>query len=144
MVLRRRSAVQPSSGVDTARARAGAPPLRNRWFVDSPLEGNGFKLLVPRQIGGGFKASLALLGGGIPVVFPTGRICIAPGWQSRAPRTSASDRVAPRYSGRLAVRRENSRSGHLQSRLSEAFQPRRWVLVSRSEHFPEPQAGLGN
>src|SRR6516165_1708468 len=25
-----------------------APPPRNRWFVDSPLEGDGFELVVPR------------------------------------------------------------------------------------------------
>jgi len=30
---------------------------RNRWFVDSPLEGNGFELLVPRETGKGFEAS---------------------------------------------------------------------------------------
>src|SRR6516165_11512211 len=28
-----------------------APPLRNQKFVDSPVEGNGFELPVPRQIG---------------------------------------------------------------------------------------------
>src|SRR6516165_9153629 len=30
---------------------------RNRKFVDSPLERNGFELPVPRQIGNGFEAS---------------------------------------------------------------------------------------
>jgi len=33
-----------------------APPLRNRKFVDSLLEGSGFELSVPRQIGNGFEA----------------------------------------------------------------------------------------
>src|SRR6516164_2190238 len=37
-----------------------APPPRNRWFVDSPLEGNGFEISVPRQIGSGFEASVGL------------------------------------------------------------------------------------
>jgi len=37
-----------------------APPPRNRWFVDSPLEGNGFEISVPRQIGSGFVASVGL------------------------------------------------------------------------------------
>jgi len=34
------------------RARWGdlAPPLRNRWFADSPLEGNGFEISVPRWL----------------------------------------------------------------------------------------------
>ena len=27
-----------------------APPMRDRWFADSPLEGNGFELSVPRAI----------------------------------------------------------------------------------------------
>src|SRR6516165_6096033 len=33
------------------RARCGnlAPPLRNRWFADSPLEGDGFELPVRRR-----------------------------------------------------------------------------------------------
>ena len=40
------------------RARWGdlAPPLRNRWFADSPLEGTGFELPVPRPIGNNFEA----------------------------------------------------------------------------------------
>jgi hypothetical protein len=56
---------QPASGGAVARAhpetrvRIGsarplpadlAPPLRNRWFADSPLEGSGFELLVPRCV----------------------------------------------------------------------------------------------
>ena len=31
-----------------------APPLRNRWFADSPLEGDGFELLVLRHESRGF------------------------------------------------------------------------------------------
>ena len=33
-------------------ARCGdlAPPLRNRWFADSPLEGAGLELMVPQSI----------------------------------------------------------------------------------------------
>ena len=27
-----------------------AQPLRNRWFADSPLEGDGFEPSVPRQL----------------------------------------------------------------------------------------------
>jgi hypothetical protein len=30
---------------------------RNRWFVDSPLKGNGFELSVPHETGSGFEAS---------------------------------------------------------------------------------------
>jgi hypothetical protein len=30
--------------------------LRNRKFADSPLEGSGFELSVPRQIANGFEA----------------------------------------------------------------------------------------
>src|SRR5262249_7700550 len=33
------------------------PPPRNRWFADSLLEGNGFEISVPRQIGSGFDRS---------------------------------------------------------------------------------------
>ena len=37
-----------TSGVPVRSPQAFAPrqPLRNRWFVDSPLEGTGFELLV--------------------------------------------------------------------------------------------------
>jgi hypothetical protein len=43
----------PSSAVKKGRATAakaadGAPPLRNQKFADSPLEGGGFELSVPR------------------------------------------------------------------------------------------------
>ena len=31
-----------------------APPLRNRWFADSPLEESGFEPLVPAQEGTGY------------------------------------------------------------------------------------------
>jgi hypothetical protein len=35
-------------GRSTSRRSAdAAPPPRNRWFVDSPLEGAGFELSVP-------------------------------------------------------------------------------------------------
>ena len=33
---------------------------RNRWFVDSPLEGNGFERSVPRLVGNGFVCSSEL------------------------------------------------------------------------------------
>jgi hypothetical protein len=31
------------------------PQQRNRWFADSPLEGDGFELQVPRQIGNALR-----------------------------------------------------------------------------------------
>jgi hypothetical protein len=47
--------------------------LRNRWFVDSALEGSGFELPVPRQMGHRFatKAALGhtlLIGAGINAI----------------------------------------------------------------------------
>src|SRR5215472_15420209 len=36
------------------------PPLRDRKFADSSLEGNGFEISVPRRIGSGFEASVGL------------------------------------------------------------------------------------
>jgi hypothetical protein len=33
-------------------------PLRDRKFADSPLEGNGFEISVPRRTGSGFEASV--------------------------------------------------------------------------------------
>jgi hypothetical protein len=35
----------------------GTLELRNRWFAGSLLEGDGFKLSVPRQIGNSFEVS---------------------------------------------------------------------------------------
>jgi hypothetical protein len=32
----------------------------NQWFADSSLEGNGFELPVPREIGSGFEVSAEL------------------------------------------------------------------------------------
>jgi hypothetical protein len=40
-----------------------APPPRNRWFVDSPLEGDGFELLVPRHKSRGFPQHFGHCGG---------------------------------------------------------------------------------
>jgi len=34
---------------------------RNRWFADSPLEGDGFELSVPRERGGRFELSLLFM-----------------------------------------------------------------------------------
>jgi len=58
--------------------RATAHRQGKRFVSDSPLEGNGFEPRVPRQIGGGFKPSLALRKGGVPARFPAGRIRILP------------------------------------------------------------------
>jgi len=33
------------------------PPLRDRWFADSLLEGDGFELSVPRVMGGRFRTT---------------------------------------------------------------------------------------
>jgi hypothetical protein len=44
----------PGAQESPRSADSGALSLRNRWFVDSPLEGSGFKLSVPR---GTFEAS---------------------------------------------------------------------------------------
>jgi hypothetical protein len=38
---------------------SSAPPGRNRWFADSPLEGDGFELPVPREKGWSFDGSLS-------------------------------------------------------------------------------------
>jgi hypothetical protein len=37
----------------------GAPPLRNQKFADSPVEGNGFELPVPRAMQARLKAKIA-------------------------------------------------------------------------------------
>ena len=39
-----------------------APPPRNRWFVDSPLEGDGFELPVPRAMQARLEAKIAGVG----------------------------------------------------------------------------------
>ena len=36
-----------------------APPPRNRWFVDSPVEGTGFELLVPSESTADAKSGMA-------------------------------------------------------------------------------------
>jgi len=38
-----------AAGAATAQTADAAPPPRNRWFVDSPLEGDGFEPMVPRH-----------------------------------------------------------------------------------------------
>ena len=42
-----------AGGLQTVRGRRRggpiAPPQQNRWFEDSPLEGHGFELSVPRE-----------------------------------------------------------------------------------------------
>jgi hypothetical protein len=47
------------SSLSSTRSIDGSP-LRNQWFADSPLEGNGFEISVPRKIGSGFAASVGL------------------------------------------------------------------------------------
>jgi hypothetical protein len=39
-----------------------AAPLRNRWFADSPLEGGGFELPVPRAMQAWLKTKIAGFG----------------------------------------------------------------------------------
>src|SRR5438874_10978666 len=72
------------------------PPLR-RFVLDSPLEGDGFELPVPRRLSSRFEASLALLERGVPAQFPPAAYALLQGWQNRAPHVSAPDRVALRY-----------------------------------------------
>jgi hypothetical protein len=44
----------------TAKRYTPSATCWDREFADSPLEGNGFELPVPREIGGGFEASAEL------------------------------------------------------------------------------------
>ena len=48
--LRRRTGLAASLRSTSRRSGDAAPPPRNRWFVDSPLEGDGFELPVPRAM----------------------------------------------------------------------------------------------
>ena len=58
----------PSAIVKLRRLHAAATDLarlrreRNRWFADSPLEGDGFELPVPRAMQARFKAKIAGFG----------------------------------------------------------------------------------
>ena len=42
-------------GGDHLSCLLGGKPLRDRKFADSPLEGDGFELQVPRQIGNALR-----------------------------------------------------------------------------------------
>jgi hypothetical protein len=52
--------------VDRATVRQyddlGAPPIRNQKFADSPVEGDGFELPVPRSMQARLKAKIAGFG----------------------------------------------------------------------------------
>jgi hypothetical protein len=53
-----RSAYWPNGSPCPRRRRSQAWGLRNRWFADSSLEGDGFELLVPRGDRSEFERSL--------------------------------------------------------------------------------------
>jgi hypothetical protein len=40
-----------AAGGEGIRTLGSAPPLRDRWFADSPLEGARFEPSVPRRVG---------------------------------------------------------------------------------------------
>src|ERR1700746_3569599 len=74
--LPRQVAGRPARALPVACQRGaavGAPPLRNQKFADSPLEGKGFELAVPREVAFvSLRQPDASQGGSVSKVQPTG------------------------------------------------------------------------
>src|SRR5262249_43942482 len=66
---------------------ASALPPRNRWFADSVLEGTGFELPVPREIGNGLRPRKLI---------PATRWRCSRYWRSKASEISVQSAVSPR------------------------------------------------
>src|SRR6516164_10408964 len=69
-----------------ASSRGAVAPLRNRWFADSLLEGDGFELPVPRAMQARLEAKIAGFGCMSPSI-----ICGCRRWPSAKAQSEISE-----------------------------------------------------
>src|SRR5215510_2887702 len=71
----RKRAPQAVSSLDRSCAQISTwpPPLRYRWFADSPLEGDGFELMVRRHESRAFPSIPGIAGGSSTTALPSRR-----------------------------------------------------------------------